>query len=111
MSLDPFTKTTALPTTAINSMQSTQKPNGKNKKNKKKTAPSKEKSTKQQNPKKKVAMPSDDGKDKPMRFPCKIFAEGHMTYRCLCLQDCTDFIAKKDTGKTPTVLNNHFPTQ
>ena len=42
MSVDPSTKSTALPTTVINSMQSMQKPSGKDKKNKKKIAPSKE---------------------------------------------------------------------
>lgn len=51
LAVDPSTNTNALPTTSINSVQSTQKSSGKNKKNKKKIAPSKEQSTKQPNPK------------------------------------------------------------
>jgi len=46
-----ISKLITLPTTVINSVQSTQNSNGKKKKNKKKTAPSEEQSTKQQNPK------------------------------------------------------------
>ena len=111
MLVDPSTKSTALPTTTINSVHSTQKPGGKNKKNKKKTAPSEEQSTKQPNPKQKVVAPPNNGKDKPTRFPYKICAEGHLTYRCRGLQECTDFITKKDTCTTPTVLNNPFPAQ
>ena len=75
MSVDPSTKSTSLPTTTINFMQSTQKPGGKNKKNKKKTTPSEEQSKKQYNQKQKVVEPSDNGKDRPTRFPCKIYAE------------------------------------
>ena len=45
-SVDPSTKLTVLPTTAINSMQSTKKPGGKDKKNKKNTTHFEEQSTK-----------------------------------------------------------------
>lgn len=102
---------TALPTTTINSVQSTQNPSGKKKKNKKKTAPSKEQSTKQPNPKQKAAVPTIDEKDTPTRFPCKLCAKDHETFRCLQLQECTDYLAKRDTGKTPAILRNPFPTQ
>lgn len=34
-----------------------------------------------------------------------------MTYRFPRLQEFIDFLAKKDIGQTPAVLNNHFPTQ
>ena len=82
MSVDPSTKSTTLPTTVINFVQFTQKPSGKNKKNKKKTTPSEEKSTKKSNSKKVAVVPSNNGKDKPTRFPCKICAKDRMTYRC-----------------------------
>ena len=46
-----------------------------------------------------------------MKFPCKICAEDHLTYKCPQLQECTDFIANKDFGRTPTILHNPFPNQ
>ena len=46
-----------------------------------------------------------------MRFPCKIYVEDHLTYKCPRLQECTDFIANKDSGRTPSVLHNPFPNQ
>jgi len=46
MTVDPSTKSTSLPTTAIKFLKSTQKSGGKNKNNKKKNAPFEEQSTK-----------------------------------------------------------------
>lgn len=34
-----------------------------------------------------------------------------MTYHYPCLQECTEYITKKDTSRTPTVLKNPFPAQ
>ena len=65
LSVDPSTKSTSLPTTAIKFVQSTQKPGGKNKKNKKKIDPYEEQSTKQYNPNQRLVAPFVDGKDKP----------------------------------------------
>ena len=43
-----------------------------------------------------------------MKFPCKICAEDHLTYKFPRLQECTDFIAHKDSRRTPAVLQNPF---
>ena len=46
-----------------------------------------------------------------MKFPFKIYVEDHFTHKCPWLQECTDFIANKDSGQTPAVLQNPFPNQ
>jgi len=109
MLVDPSTKSTTLPATVINSMQSTQKSGGKNKKNKKKTAPSEKHSTKQPNPKQKATAPTNEEKNKPTRYPCKLYVEDHVTWHYLRLQECTEYLAKMDTGKIPAFLRNPFP--
>jgi len=53
----------------------------------------------------------NDGKDKLARVPCKIYAEDHMTYRYPCLQEFTNFFAKKDTSRIPAFPNNPFLAQ
>ena len=73
---------TTLPTTEVNSVQTSQKPSGKNKKKKKKTSSSEEQSDNQNNPNKKNAAKNDKGKDKTMKFPYKICVEDHLTYKC-----------------------------
>ena len=102
---------TTLPTAEVNSVQTSQKPSGKNKKNKKQSSSSEEQSDNQNNPNQKNAAKNDNGKDKPMKFPCKICAEDHLTYKFPRLQECTDFIANKDSGQTPAILHNPFPNQ
>ena len=92
-------------------MQTSQKPSGKNKKNTKNTSSSEEQLENQNNPNQKNVAKNDKGKDKPMKFPCKICAEDHLTYKCPRLQECTDFIANKDSRQTPVVLRNPFPNQ
>ena len=72
---------------------------------------SEEQSDNQNNPNQKNAAKNDKGKEKPMKFPCKICAEDHLTYKFPRLQECTDFIAKKVSGRTPAVLHNPFPNQ
>ena len=87
------------------------KSDSKNKKNKKKTAPLEEHSTKQPNLKHKAAMPTDKEKDKPTIYPCKLYAKDHMTWCCPHLQECIEYLAKKDIGKAPIFLRNPFTTQ
>ena len=102
---------TPLPSAKVNSMHTSQKPSGKNKKNKKKTSSSKEQSDHQNNPNQKNTAKNDKGNEKPMKFPCKICVKDHLTYKFPRLQECTDFIANKDSGKTPAILHNPFPNQ
>ena len=73
---------TPLPSAEVNSVRTSQKPNGKNRKNKKKTSSSEEQSDNQNNANQKNATRNDKGKDKPMKFPFKICAEDHLTYKC-----------------------------
>lgn len=103
------TQSAALPTAEVHSVQSTQKPSGKNKKNKKKIDPFEEKPNTHNNPNHRNAAKNDKGKEKPMIFPCKICAEDHLTYKCPQLQECIYFITQKDSGRTPVVLHNPFP--
>lgn len=79
LAVDPSTKATALPATIVNSVQSTQKSSGKNKKNKNKTAPSEEQSSKYPNLKQKVVVHTDVERDKGTNYSCKICLEDHVT--------------------------------
>jgi len=105
------TQSASLTTVTINSMQSTQKPSGKNKKNKKKTSPSEEKPATQSNPKYKATTKYDSGEDEVVKFPCKICVEDHMAHLFPRLQECTNLLAQKDTRQTLAVLHNPFPAQ
>ena len=46
-----------------------------------------------------------------MKFPCKICAEDHLTYKCPRLQECTNFTVNKDSRRTLAILHNPFPNQ
>ena len=56
-------------------------------------------------------MPTDAEKDKGTNYSCKLCLKEHVTWRCLRLQECTDYLAKKDSGKASAVLKNPFPSQ
>ena len=90
-------------------MQFSQKPTGKNKRNKKKASSSEEQSDNQNNPNQKNAAKNEKIKEKHIKFPCRICAEDHLTYKCPQLQEGTYFITNKDSGRTPVVLHNPFP--
>lgn len=78
-------------------MQSTQKPSGKNKKNKKKTSPFQEYPVTQNNPKQNIASKSNSGKEKVIKSPCKICAKDHMTYKCVFM-NAQIFLLKRTLG-------------
>ena len=89
-------------------MQFLQKPSGKNKKNKKNTSPSEVQSGNQNNPNQKKISKNDKGKEKEMKFPCRICVEDHLTYKCPRLQECIDFVTNNDSRRTPIILHNPF---
>ena len=102
-------QSTTIPTAEVNSMKFSQKPSGKNKKNKKNTTPSKEQPNTQNKTNQRNVANNDKGKEKPMIFPCKICAEDHLTYKCPLLLECIDFITKNYSGMTLFILHNPFP--